>query len=59
MSEPIFNVADDAYLGMVAELTRAGVAWTESERTWGTWFIVTGTPEQVADIAHRVGLVTR
>lgn len=59
MNDPIFNVAADAYPGMVAELKAVGATWTESEREWGTWFIVTGTPEQIDAVAARVGLVAR
>lgn len=55
----VFEVADDVYPGLVRDLNAAGVTWTEHERPWGFWVIVTGTSEQVADVASRVGLVTR
>jgi hypothetical protein len=54
-----FNIGTDRAPGMVAELNAAGVIWTECPRKWASWFIVTGTPEQVATVAARVGLVTQ
>lgn len=59
MTTHVFEVADDVYPGLVTDLNASGVTWTEHERTWGFWVMVTGTDEQVDAIASRVGLVAR